>query len=300
MLKQTPSRDLARGRWRELLPSLGVDSKFLTGKHCPCPICGGKDRFRFDDKEGLGTFFCSGCGSGDGFMLVQKITGKSFKEIAEHVQEVWKTVKQIPQTQRDEIAQQRAIRNAWEGSWQPSTASPAALYLKNRLGRPWASKAIREYSGGMIALIADVDGKPVNVHLTALTRDGKKNEAANPIKRVMAGKLPEGCAIRIWDAAPVMGIAEGIETAMAAAIMFKMPVWAAINGALLAKWVPPEEARTIHIFGDNDLNFTGQSKAFALANRISVQFGREVIVRIPDRIGQDWNDVLKDKNNDHV
>jgi putative DNA primase/helicase len=233
-------------------------------------------------------------------MLVQKISGRSFKEIAEHVQEVWKTVKQMPQGQRDEIAQQRAIRNAWEGSWQPSTASPVALYLKSRLGRPWASKAIRECSGGMIALISDVDGKPVNVHLTALTRDGKKNEAASPIKRVMAGKLPEGCAIRIWDAAPVMGIAEGIETAMAAAIMFKMPVWAAINGSLLAKWVPPEEAQTIHIFGDNDLNFTGQSKAFALANRISVQFGREVIVRIPDRIGQDWNDVLKDKNNDHV
>lgn len=293
MLKQTPSRDLARGRWRELLPSLGVESKFLTGKHCPCPICGGKDRFRFDDKEGLGTYFCSGCGSGDGFMLVQKITGRSFKEIAEHVQEVWKTVKQMPQGQRDEIAQQRAIRNAWEGSWQPSTSSPSAIYLKNRLGRPWASKAIREYSGGMIALISDVDGKPVNVHLTALTRDGKKNEAANPIKRVMAGKLPEGCAIRIWDAAPVMGIAEGIETAMAAAIMFKMPVWAAINGSLLAKWVPPEMARTIHIFGDNDLNFTGQSKAFALANRISVQFEREVVVRIPDIIGQDWNDVLR-------
>jgi putative DNA primase/helicase len=283
-----------------LLPSLGVESKFLTGKHCPCPICGGKDRFRFDDKEGLGTYFCSGCGSGDGFMLVQKITGKSFKEIAEHVQEVWKTVKQMPQNQRDEVAQQRAIRNAWEGSWQPLTASPAALYLKSRLGRPWASKSIREYSGGMIALVSDVDGKPVNVHLTALTRDGNKNEAANPIKRVMAGKLPEGCAIRIWDAAPVMGIAEGIETAMAAAIMFKMPVWAAINGALLAKWVPPDEARTIHIFGDNDVNFTGQAKAYALANRISVQFEREVIVRIPDVIGQDWNDVLKGQGYDNL
>lgn len=297
MLKQTPSRDLAKGRWRELLPSLGVESKFLTGKHCPCPICGGKDRFRFDDKEGLGTYFCSQCGSGDGFMLVQKITGKSFREIAEHVQQVWKTVKQMPQTQRDEIAQQRAIRNAWEGSWLPSTASPAALYLKNRLGRPWASKSIREYSGGMIALISDADGNPVNVHLTALTRDGRKNEAVSPIKRVMAGKLPEGCAIRIWDAGPVMGIAEGIETAMAAAIMFKMPVWAAINGALLAKWIPPEVARTVYIFGDNDENFTGQSKAFALANRISVQYEREVVVKIPDQIGQDWNDVLKESTN---
>ena len=300
MLKQAPTKELARGRWANILPTLGITPEFLTGKHCSCPLCGGKDRFRFDNKDGLGTYFCSQCGSGDGFMLAEKFTKRSFKEIATHIQGMWHTVKSMPQDKRDEAAQQRAIRNAWEGSWQPSTASPAALYLKNRLGRPWASKAIREYSGGMIALISDVDGKPVNVHLTALTRDGNKNEAANPIKRVMAGKLPEGCAIRIWDSAPVMGIAEGIETAMAAAIMFKMPVWAAINGSLLAKWVPPEEARTIHIFGDNDLNFTGQSKAFALANRISVQFGREVIVRIPDRIGQDWNDVLKDKNNDHV
>ena len=78
-----------------------------------------------------------------------------------------------------------------------------------------------------------------------------------------------------------------------------MPVWAAINGALLAKWVPPEEARTIHIFGDNDINFTGQAKAFALANRISVQFEREVVVRIPDIIGQDWNDVLRGQGHDN-
>ena len=36
-------------------PSLGVPAKALTNRHGPCPICGGKDRFRFDDKGGRGT-----------------------------------------------------------------------------------------------------------------------------------------------------------------------------------------------------------------------------------------------------
>ena len=53
-------RDRARGRWHGLLPSLGVDSRYLTGKHTGCPICReGSDRFRFDDKGGAGTWICS-------------------------------------------------------------------------------------------------------------------------------------------------------------------------------------------------------------------------------------------------
>ena len=49
-------------RWLAILPALGVPSHFLRNKHGPCPVCGGKDRFRFDDKDGKGTFFCNGCG----------------------------------------------------------------------------------------------------------------------------------------------------------------------------------------------------------------------------------------------
>lgn len=226
-------------------------------------------------------------------MLAQKVSGKPFKDIAVHIQGLWNTVRSMPQEKRDEIAQQRAIRNAWEGAWQPSPMSPVGRYHSARFGRPWASKSIRENSSGMVALVHDVEGMAVNVHLTALTREGRKNESAGVVKRVMPGKLPEGCAIRIWDAAPVMGIAEGIETAISAAIMFKMPVWAAVNGQLLSKWIPPEVAEKVWIFGDNDINYTGQSKAYTLANRLKVQFERDVEVKIPDQIGFDWNDVLR-------
>jgi len=66
MSERLDVRQIAQGRWKSILTALGADEKTLSGKHTACPLCGGKDRFRFDDKEGRGTYFCSGCGAGDG------------------------------------------------------------------------------------------------------------------------------------------------------------------------------------------------------------------------------------------
>ncbi len=65
----------AHGRWTEILPLLGVDPRFLVNRHGPCPLCGGKDRFRFDDKDGSGSYYCNGCGAGVGIILVRKLHG---------------------------------------------------------------------------------------------------------------------------------------------------------------------------------------------------------------------------------
>jgi putative DNA primase/helicase len=79
-------RERARGRWRHVLGSLGVSADYLDGKHHGCPICrAGKDRFRFDDRDGDGTWICSHCGAGDGIMLVQAIRGVDFRGAAELV-----------------------------------------------------------------------------------------------------------------------------------------------------------------------------------------------------------------------
>ena len=45
-----PIKERARGRWQGILPAIGVSSQYLTGKHGPCPMCGGKDRFRWTTK----------------------------------------------------------------------------------------------------------------------------------------------------------------------------------------------------------------------------------------------------------
>src|SRR3954469_9007676 len=37
----TPLNVRARGRWAEILPRLGLDRKFLSGKHGGCPVFGG-------------------------------------------------------------------------------------------------------------------------------------------------------------------------------------------------------------------------------------------------------------------
>lgn len=65
----------AKGRWREILPQLGIDTRFLSNRHGPCPLCGGKDRFRFDDRDGSGSYYCNQCGPGPGIMLVRKKHG---------------------------------------------------------------------------------------------------------------------------------------------------------------------------------------------------------------------------------
>ena len=41
----------ATGRWPVLLPALGIHFP-AGGRAQPCPVCGGKDRFRFDNLQG--------------------------------------------------------------------------------------------------------------------------------------------------------------------------------------------------------------------------------------------------------
>lgn len=45
-------RTVAQGRWPSILAAFGLDERALSGKHGPCPMCGGQDRFRFDDLDG--------------------------------------------------------------------------------------------------------------------------------------------------------------------------------------------------------------------------------------------------------
>ncbi|ELW7338012.1 DNA primase, partial [Yersinia enterocolitica] len=42
----------ARGKWDFILDALAISH---SKQHSPCPACGGKDRFRFDDRQGAGT-----------------------------------------------------------------------------------------------------------------------------------------------------------------------------------------------------------------------------------------------------
>lgn len=145
--------DKARGHWRGILVAAGMDDKYLNDKGGPCPICGGTDRFVFDDKEGNGTFYCrKTCGAGGGFKLLGLYMGKDpnikedFRALALEVeryfgglpmeQQVVKPyVRSAAATQSpEEIAKVKAyLKSIWDGGMEIQPGDPVWKYLHSRV-----------------------------------------------------------------------------------------------------------------------------------------------------------------------
>lgn len=296
--------DEAVGRWPGILVTLGIDQSFLQNKHGPCPICAGKDRFRFDDAQGRGTFICSHCGAGDGFKLLQAVLGWSFGEAAKQVDRIVGTVAVGPiAAVRTDESKILALTKVWEGSRPVIQGDPVWLYLNRRLGIADVPSGLRHHPAlrytdadgkdlgrfpAMVAKIRYPDGSPVSIHRTYLTAAGEKASVPQ-VKKIMAGKPLNTGAVRLSAVAPCLGIAEGIETALAASARFGVPVWAATNATLLESWVPPAGVERVLIAGDNDASFTGQAAAYGLARRLA-QKGVAVDIQMPATMGRDWAD----------
>lgn len=83
-------KSTAAGRWPEIFSAIGnVPGGVFDGRHHPCPKCGGKDRFRLIDAE-AGACICNQClTSGDGFTVLQWLTGDDFatslNKVAHHL-----------------------------------------------------------------------------------------------------------------------------------------------------------------------------------------------------------------------
>jgi putative DNA primase/helicase len=300
----TPLWERCNGRWRSILPALGVDPKFLTGRNGPCPICGGRDRWRFDNKHGDGTWICTHCGAGQGIKLAMMLTGTTdYKVIAEKIEAVIGRAARDPvRTELSEAAVRAAMNKLWCASKPVSPGDPVDLWMRRRgLGATSYPACLRSHPGlrhsgppvtvhpGMIAMVSAPTGAPVMIHRTFLTSGGTK-APVDKVRMFCPGKVPPGGAVRLTPAASTMGVAEGIETSLAAIKLFGIPTWAALNDGGVEKFEPPTAVEHLVIFGDNDTNGVGQKAAYGLASRLAPMM--HVEVRIPDLEGSDWNDVL--------
>jgi putative DNA primase/helicase len=172
----------ARNRWKNILPQLGISTSFLTNKQGPCPVCGGKDRFRFDDKEGKGSFYCNNCLSGDGVRLLELKHGWDFLEAVKQVRSVLPhSPEHAPgQPKIDPVRARQGMVQLWEAAHRID-GTEAEAYLRSRgFLPPWSAQlrfipsvAVRDHPtknrlSVMIAKVSGPDGTGVNIHRTYL------------------------------------------------------------------------------------------------------------------------------------
>ncbi len=311
MLERTPLSDRCRGRWRDILARLGaVDARLLDGKHHPCPWCRGKDRWRFTDRNGDGVFICNQCGAGDGAEIVMRSLGLDFKSAADPIEGVLGDAQVKAKPERSDSDNRAAMTALWRGARPIEPGGVADAYLLGRLGRRmsgdgwpdalrsipiaeyWSDGTARRFPA-MLAKVSAPDGKPCQIHRTFLSPDGTKSPVPQP-KKLMQGGLAKGSAVRLAPIGDdgVLGVAEGIETALSASLIHAIPVWSCLSEGNLSQFIPPDGIRRLVVFGDNDPNFVGQAAAYALARRVSTQHKIDAAVAIPTR--PDWNDELRE------
>jgi putative DNA primase/helicase len=309
--------------WPAILAQLGVPASLLTGKHGPCPGCGGKDRFRFDNKYGRGDYICNRCGNGNGFDLLEHFYGWPYKVSRARVMDA------AGLTGTDAAALHSVTRDTVVAPINMATPDAPALppehvlslrreccaiescdetvdYLMSRHVWPLppgctlrAHSTVRYCDSGktigwypaLVADVLDIAGQLVTVHVTWL-HQGKKLAGHQPRKLLSKMTRRVGCAARLMPATNVLGIAEGIETAISAALLQGVPVWAACSTSLLASFEPPPMVTTLRIYADRDE--AGLASARKLMNRLQGRVRLEL--RVPPAPANDWNEVLINRN----
>ncbi|CAM7644396.1 Bacteriophage T7 Gp4 DNA primase/helicase N-terminal domain-containing protein [Citrobacter freundii] len=187
----------ANGHWQPIFERLSIPTNRSEG---PCPACGGNTRYRFDDKDGRGTYFCSHCGAGTGLDLVMKVRQCGAREAAVMVAEVMalplpeqKPAREKPQT---DIASKVACLAA-------KTAPGQSDYLTSKgLQRPFPLLS----DGSMLITLTNVAGAITGAQI--IKPDGSK--------RLVAGTVKKGsfCVVNSAENTETVVISEGLATAI--------------------------------------------------------------------------------------
>ena len=152
----------------------------------------------------------------------------------------------------------------------------------------------------IVCAIRDKEGNLVTLHRTYLTPDGKKAnvESAKKMMPVPHGKSVTGCSIKLGSPDQgIIGVAEGLETALSVFRATQIPCWSTVNSTLMESFIVPEDVHTVLIWADKDKSEGGENSAEVLASKLRGQ-GINVLVLLPkmpiptDEKSVDWNDIL--------
>ena len=152
----------------------------------------------------------------------------------------------------------------------------------------------------LLALMRDeITDYPLGIQRTALQ---VVHNHVEKIERKMLGKCG---VVKIWRQATQLVVGEGLETVLAAATRIPFegesltPAWAALASKKLAQLPLIDGVKRLIVLVDNDVNQEGQLAASCLVETWRAA-GREVVPLIPEKAGEDFNDVVIAEDNANV
>ncbi|AGN89460.1 DNA primase [Serratia phage Eta] len=280
------------GAWRQTLEGYGC--KLPNGRHHgPCPVCGGKDRFRFDDKDGRGTWFCSQCDtqSGGGLLLLSRYLGKPTIEVAKELigQDMPRTIAPVrkhsatDEQMRDEL-RKRAKRGAEMLMEHSQQASHPYMDGKGLHGEWLVNSQImmgadqeRIEPGALLLVPVYKNGELVNVQ--KISAEGKK-------RPIYGGDMSGVCHV-ISGTGKIVAITEGFATGVTVNRMTNATTYVAFNTgnlmAITAQARAENPDSNVVIFADNDEHGAG----LKYAEEASVPVNAKIA--LPPEVG-DWDD----------
>lgn len=295
-----------------------------------CPLCAGKKSFALTPNKGL--FYCFQCEEGgDSITLVQKVLGVDFLAACQSItgkappRGQGKSITAAERAERDlKIATLRADRDRADaadrkrrmdtasGIWGATIrlSGTPIDYLKSRgLNPRFADGQLRTHTNlphpdgesypALVGRVADINGAGCGIWRIYCAPDGRGKA---PVENAKLGLgATSGGAVRIGGIASEIGIAEGIETALACRQMIfadtgrLVPVWASLSTSGMVAVQLPEEIQSVRIYADADFEkltkgrgkpSPGFEAAKSLAERLKSE-GRHVVTSIPSP-GNDW------------
>ncbi len=123
-----------------------------------------------------------------------------------------------------------------------------------------------------------------------------------PVKKLMPSIGEKSYAIRLVKHQGILGVAEGVETALAAMLSKGVPTWAVVSTSGMKSFNVPNDVHELVIYADND-ELTRQRKRPGFDAAIALAERPDVIARVraktlkvkvvtPARRGQDMADML--------
>jgi len=295
-------KQAAVGKWASINAMLGIDQKYFNGKHQDCPICkDGKDRFRWNKQTEYA--HCNQCGSLSGIDLAIAFTGKSFREIAPEIKQNYLGIATMTVTPEFNDSDLDKNKRRLEGIHKTLSVLGKHTDSLQYLGKRglsvmpdkdcYFSTSVPYYEDGkkvgdyqaLCSAFRNIAGEMCSYHVTYIDK-GNKADVSSPKKILPSIRKLSGSAIQLFNPVDgVIGVAEGIETALAVHELEGLPMWATGNAQLMMAMEFPEGLKQLHIYADSDKSFTGQNAAYSLARR-AVNAGIEVRVNL--LVDQDW------------